>query len=397
MKYSELIEKYVNGELEAEKAELLENEIEKHEAIADYIAERDDKELSELSFDSAEPAGEDADLTKRIKRQMRRAFAKAGLITGLIVLGAVLFVLFALPGLVSKAYYDPAEKVGVDDYGSDVTRLETDLSAYTELFVPENVRQRAIVEPEGYGKYTVCIPQEQSYSGVFRDVAGTIKKNKLTLYDPNLLKMPAANCFETGRAGVGGAAAYESDWDFDIESYLEYYPESGRHAVYVTLDRAMSYEEFADWCGKNGVGPYWCAVCSEGYSAVPYSFGFLSNAPVTQKGLTGKLAEEYPHLTAGQIVSDDIGEVLRYDEQTVKAHLTDMLRYLADDTEGLAVLTGHEKNDVVLLKTQLREAADSIEDKGFEVYGFMVYADRAEAERLWGLDGVVWLFSGSAE
>ena len=397
MKYSEIIEKYVNGELEPEKAEQVENEIEKHEAIADYIAERDEKELSELSLGSeAEPEGEAQDLTKRIKRQMRRAFIKAGLITGAAVLGAVLFIIFALPKLVSKAYYDPSEKVGTDAYENDVTRLAIDVSVYTELFAPEYVRQRATAEAEGYGKYSIYIPQEVSYNGVFRSVTGKIKKNKLTLYDPNVLRMPSANCFETHRAGVTGANAYESGWDFDAEEYLEYFREGQMHAVFVTLEKPMSYDEFSTWCDENDVSPYWCAVCSNGYSPVPYNFGFLSNAAVTRSGLTGKLAEKYKYLTQGQIIPEKVGETLRYDEQTVKAHIIDMIGYFAENPDGFTTLLGEDGN-TEYLKSAMREAAESIEANGFEIYGFMVFADKVEAERLCGMDGVIWLFNGSVQ
>ena len=396
MKYSEIIEKYVNGELEPEKAEQVGNEIEKHEAIADYIAERDEKELSELSLGSEEPEAEAQDLTKRIKRQMRRAFIKAGLITGLAAVAAMLFVMFALPKLVSKAYYDPAEKVGTDDYDREVSRLAVDVSVYTELFAPEYVREHATAEAEGYGKYSIYVPQEVSYNGVFRSVAGTIKKNKLTLYDPNVLKMPSANCLETHKAGVTGASAYESGWDFDAEEYLEYFREGQMHAVFVTLEKPMSYDEFAAWCGENDVSPYWCAVCTDGYSPVPYNFGFLSNAAVSQSGLEGKLAEKYPNLTQGQIIPEKVGDVLRYDEQTVRKHLVDMLNYFAEDPTGFTVLSG-DKDGVEYFAGTLREAAASIEADGFEIYGFMVFADKAEAARLCGIDGVIWLFNRNAE
>ncbi len=398
MRYSELIEKYAKGELENEKSAVIESEIEKHEAIADYIAERDEKELSELRLNDAEPETEKTDdFTRGIKRQIRKSFIKAGLITGLAAVAAMLFVMFALPGLVSKAYYDPAEKVGTDIYDNEVNRLTVDLAAYTELFIPENVRQTARAEAEGYGKYTVYIPQEYSITGVFRDAAGMIKKNRLTLYDPNLLKLPPANIFETHRAGVSGEAAYESGWEFDAAEYLKGFGESGKRTVYVTLDRPMSYTEFADWCGRNEVSPFWCAVCSQGSNPVPCSFGFLCNAPAPLHGLTGKLADKYPALIHDGR-QDYVGEgELRLCEDEAKAHLTDMLMYLADDPTGLAVLMGEDREMAASFCADMTEAAYSIEVNGFQVYGFMILLDKAEAERLISLEEVIWLFNGSVQ
>ena len=177
MKYNELIEKYRNGELGGEEAAEVSSEIEKHEAISDYLAEREDiPELGKLlKGDEKKETHADegaADFTKRIKKQIRRAFLKAGLITGLLVLGIVFFCMYALPKIIERAYYDPTEKVGfsADQQGSEemtgTNRLSMDISVYSELLLPGSFRQSASAESLGYGKYTVNIHQNFASNGI---------------------------------------------------------------------------------------------------------------------------------------------------------------------------------------------------------------------------------------
>ncbi|MBR4634773.1 MAG: anti sigma factor C-terminal domain-containing protein [Clostridia bacterium] len=396
MKFSEMIEEYKQGKLSGEEAAALESDIEKHEAIADYIAERDDIGLHDLTLGS-DPIGDEKaeaqDFTKKIRRQIRRSFLKAGLITGAIVLAAALFIMFALPGLVSKAYYDPTEVVKSYDSGITVSRLDVDLAVYTELFVPERIRQQSTANGEGYGNYSVFIPQVQSISGNFRDTAGFIKKGMISLYDPSLLKMPPVNCLEPMKAGLSGENLYESNWDFNAKEFIDYYPENGQRCVYVTLDHAMSYTEFEAWCRQNGVEPYWCAVCSGGKLLMPNPCGFLACAPVAFVGVSDEpIDKDYPLLTAADMLAKRSSEFsLSYGENDVKQHLVSMLSYAAEKNEGITMLSGAEG-----IAAELREAAQKVEANGFEIYGFMICADKADAERLTGLSGIVSMFNNGA-
>ena len=51
--------------------------------------------------------GQEAEFTKLIRRAIRRTFIKYGVITGVIVIGIVCFLVFALPKIQDAMYYDP--------------------------------------------------------------------------------------------------------------------------------------------------------------------------------------------------------------------------------------------------------------------------------------------------
>ena len=75
----------------------------------------------------------------------------------------------------------------------------------------------------------------------------------------------------------------------------------------------------------------------------------------------------------------------RFDENTIKTHLISMLNYNADDASNI-----FSRNT-----DTLRDAAKSIEQNGFEVYGIYVKAcDKAEARRLLTLDSISYITCG---
>ena len=147
MRYRELLELYRKKELGEQEREMVEQDIEKHEAISDYLFEREESDTLNLGADldqreAAEPgqkredsAGGD-EFTKRVNRAIRRAFLKMGAAVCTVTLVIVLLILFVLPGAVSQFYYDPGKIVGQDSYGGSTNQKRLDKAVYTELGFP---------------------------------------------------------------------------------------------------------------------------------------------------------------------------------------------------------------------------------------------------------------------
>ena len=117
MNYREVLELYKKGELEKEKKEEVEQEVEKHRAIEEYLLEEDAR-LETLLLaggdaireESPQPQEEEF-ITKRVQETIRRAFLKAGILTCAAAVVIFLFVLFGLPRAVDQFFYDPCEKI----------------------------------------------------------------------------------------------------------------------------------------------------------------------------------------------------------------------------------------------------------------------------------------------
>lgn len=400
MKYSEMIEKYRNAELDPEQAERVEQDIERHEAISDYLAERED--IPELSGLMNEPsdgecaaADESKAFAKKVRRQIRRAFLKAGLITGALILAIVFFCMYALPGIIERSYYDPTETAGYlrEDDGSVITqsptnRLSLDISVYSELFLPGKLRQSASSSSMGYGNYSVCIYQNFSPTGVFRDTAGMIQKGRLTLYDPNILKLPVMNCFDTVKAGLQGIRVSFEGLEESVEEMTSGMQDGDKRLVYVTFDSPMSYDELVAWCTENGVSPEWCAVCTGDEIKTPIFYGVrLSTNSIFQ----GFDEEKYPHLSIYSLARERKPSEDFVSEALMREHIVSLLSYCADNPDGMKLF--YSAGELGDLLDGCRRSADYIRENGFSVYGIALFGDREQIENVYGLDRVAYMYT----
>ena len=168
MNYRELLQKYKAGELPEEQRKQVRQDIEKQDAISEYLFDNEEMEFEEQveqdggqtteSTDGSVPkdgqnvnivgaavpkdgqrtnviggavpkggqrtnvmegavprGGQEAEFTKLIRRAIRRTFIKYGVITGVIVIGIVCFLVFALPKIQDAMYYDPNKIVGTEE------------------------------------------------------------------------------------------------------------------------------------------------------------------------------------------------------------------------------------------------------------------------------------------
>ena len=149
MTYRELLELYKHGKLEENKKHEVESDIERQEAISDYLFDRDAVDNDIFSDDkNLDDAESENDFVKMINSSIRKAFVKMGMTILVIAVAVMLFVVFALPNVVSQFYYNPGR-----DIGSETNQMSLDMSAYTELRIPGYYRNNVMVSDEGYGDY----------------------------------------------------------------------------------------------------------------------------------------------------------------------------------------------------------------------------------------------------
>ncbi len=368
MTFREMIEQYKMGTLSDENRALLEAEIEKHEAISDYLFDEADISVPDISLPEGDEDEKQAkQFTAAINSSIRRAFAKSGIIIGSIILVIVLAVIFIVPQAVSSAYYDPTEVVATSEYGIETTRLDLELSVFTELFLPGKYRNKAIIDAEGYGEYNITIPQTTSITGAFTSVSGKLTRGELLLYDPNLFSYPTSNAFVideenyhifSGTGAAGDAAdAFAALSELDDRSY---------YTAYFTLQELTEYEEFYSWYSEKDIrsGALWCGVYTENYS--PDHLGFCPE-------LAGRCLdwnrEKYPKLC----LLDNNGSVEQYDadansSEAMQTHFVSMLRYMKDhpDTADMLALNRLDWSSII----------GYVENNGLDIFGFAVVADK---------------------
>lgn len=373
MTFREMIKLYREGTLEDKQAEMVRDEIEKHEAISDYLYES--SQIPDLDGMGAVVAdatdGHEAeDFSKTVRKAIQRAFVKMGIVVGIAILAIVLATVFLLPGLVSAFYYNPNETVGVSSYGIETNRMSLDIAVYSELFLPGKYRDQVIAEELGYGKYYITIPQAISYTGHYTTVAGILERNELILYNPDLLQGYPVNAFVLPEdivwphRGMGAAGSAE-----DAFASLQKLDDDAVYTAYFTLDALTDYESLYEQ-----VGNAWYAV----YNEPGYYAGFWSS----QSGSVFDWdREKYPLLST----LDSMGSMEEIDANAasadaMKTHFMSMLRYMQDHPETLDLFGWRDY--------QLGEAIEYVEANDLQIYGFAVIASKetilelAEAENI---------------
>ncbi len=402
MNYREVLELYKKGELEKEKKEEVEQEVEKHRAIEEYLLEEDAR-LETLLLaggdaireESPQPQEEEL-ITKRVQETIRRAFLKAGILTCAAAVVIFLFVLFGLPRAVDQFFYDPGEKIG-----EDTNRMSLDLAVYTELFLPAYMRDSVEVEERGYGVYDIVIPQTIAFGkGDFHHAAGKIERNKMKLYDPSVVQEPIGNAFgwlitdgkETDslrnlqKKGKQIHTVNEGNLS-QVREEAELLPDGQLFRIYATLDKRMPYEEFIAHREKLGsLTELWCAVATADKDQEGTLLEY-QDAVGFQCSLTSSTDLEWDHKAYPALRTWPTGEDSEACEKNMqkesymKTHFISLLSYLAEQKAFLETMEG-ENGDWEWKAQWMRQTAEKIEEEGLLIHGFCGLADKETIQKL---------------
>ncbi len=389
MTYREILKQYREGKLDAEQQNEVAAEIEKHEAISDYLCdEAEIPALEDLASDAELPAEKSEDFALMMQKSIRRAFCKAGVIVGAVTACAVLGVVFGLPKLVDKCYYNPAEMI--DSYDN---RLSFDLSVYTELFCPTSYRESAGVICNGNADYDITIYQDMSYTGKFENTAGKIHKNKMTLYNPNLLQYPSVPKFNCEALSiedhVRGFRNVVKNGE-EAAARIAEMDEDASYNAYVTFDRIFTYDELTKWMDAHDDIPVqWCGLC------VPNTDGGKMDYKKLHCGFrTGCIRcfeyenARYPYLTwfSMRKEQDPLSNTMP-PESAMHDHVVSMLQYLVDSKDFMEMMGGFPgwENDG-------QSYVQSVQQNDLLIYGFVGTGTKEELSGLLSCEdvGYIW-------
>ena len=410
MTYRELLERYKRDELEAEQKHQVEADIEKQEAIGDYLYEKEDIPAITELFNAKDYAGDDSPIDSQQQREfmrvvrysIRKAFIKMGIITSAIAFFILLLIQFVLPEVVSVFYYDPGKEIA-----KNTNQLSLDIAVYTELLIPQYIRYYTNVEDLGYGNYDISINQNYSYNGVFTNVTGRIEQGRIILYDSNALKQPAANAFAHSVAYdnsphtlselevTNQVSLPASGYSTDNISKLNALSDDNKYVAYLTLERLMDYPSFISFIQDQSIIDAWCAVCTNWNSTtstmlnpenIGFQYGQFSSNLHWDK-------ERYPDLQLydedlmqedPEHYYEDMGQK-RSSEEFMLRHFTSMLRYMSNQKQFLKMMD--------LDPSMFTNAADFVEENGLLIYGFAIVADKEQLLKLTEEDEIYVIYT----
>lgn len=399
MTYREILELYKNGKLDEARKTEVEADIEKQDAISEYLFENgteDDWKTEGGALAEIPDAGseqEEKQFAKEIQRSIRKAFIKMGVIVGVSVLVIVAFCSFLLPNIVSQFYYDPGKIVGGEEnQANETNQMSLDMDVYTELAIPFERRYRVNVESKGFGNYDIYIPQSYTVNDTWKNVAGRIEKGKLTLYDANVFLKPTGNLYDWFQAEgdlskpVGEVIESmdkntlhgQMDSLEEVEKALKELDENKTYTAYFTLNRMLDYKDFVKLIkGKDGLSQVWGTVKTNDTRQPDGSFegSFLEdNLGFIMDEVFGSSIEwdheKYPNLRLSYYNwnTDETEDIDMDDEEAMKEHFISMLRYMQDQEEFCEMMSEDAMH--------FGEAADFVEENGITIYGFAARADK---------------------
>lgn len=406
MTYRELLKLYKEGKLEESKTQEIQNDIERQEAISEYLFESEELFPEESIVDSVPVVSSDTatspaeeQFVKHIRKTIRFTFLKIGAVIGAVVLAIVLCVIFLLPDFVSSLYYNPMEEIytseeieyedgTVELKSYSTNRMSLDMAVYSELFLPGHYRDSVTAIEHGYGEYSICIKQHYSYTGSFTDVAGMLRQNELLLFDANALKPPTGNCFvqtketEALNVYVGPAGTKE-----DAINKLYELDDKDFYIGYITLSHLATYEDFIRWFDEKNIahGSLWCSVYVEDKSG---SYTLLQNTGFAPTEMVSPLcydAETYPNLSLADSTQEEL-----HDGDYMQTHFISMLKYMRDNKTFYEMMSP-------LNKIKFDEAIAAIEHDGLLIHGFAVVARRDELLKFVEDENVYYIYTKEYE
>lgn len=385
MTYRELIELYKNGRLEREKAEEVEQEIEKHEAISEYLC--DELELDDAAPEGAASDEASQDFAKMMKRSIRKAFLKLGVTVFAVTLIAVLFIQFGLPKIVEQRYYNPAEVIS-DTVNEKNNVMSRDFAVYTELTSPGYYRECVDVDNRGYGNYEIYIRQNYGWNDDFTNIAGKIEKDKLTYYGDNPFGGSLGDGIEwynitssdqknldkhTLLSSIRGADRTTEDKN-TAKKRLGELVSGEMYLCYVTLDKQCEYEDVHQFIFDSGFGnEFWSAVRTDGDTCANLWMKGDSTSSTTMDWDE----EKYPYLFTWKIPAKSTGDDLdkQYENintnENMKTHFLSMLSYLQDQEKFCKMMN--------LSRGNLARIEKYVRKNGLQITGFAAVMDKDTA------------------
>lgn len=370
MRYVEKFEKYLNGELSANEAQEVQEDIEKLQVLLGHMDEKLDEELYE---DEKEDRDErqaqilSREVSKAVSRKLRRYAA----VTGIIVLALAPAVVYGMSPLLDKVCYNPnhVETIKTMNNGEEAEIIynpfDMIMTVYMELFCGDQGFSDTSVRLEGYGRYAIDVQTQ---------INGEIVHHPLELVRNHLYRQDLAwnsadmpdNAFtyrysyEDGYCGVDKAEA---------EERLENVPEALKIRAAVSFKDTKNITEIKEFMEQyNSYYLYFPMVTSEGYNGY---WGFSPKfAGMVLEDMYDE--EKYPYLDLFQYDGDD------RPEEVYEQHVESMIKFMMDNEEFLRIFDSDVPGENVADLSKYEYVLRYIQDHGVNCYGTVVYAAKQE-------------------
>ena len=342
MSFRELLTKYESGTATEEEIRLVEAEIEKNEAINEYLSDHLIEAMPQIN--NVPAANGDKSEATRIRKRISRRFRNAVIASVAIVLAIVCLVQFAVFPFINSRYYNPLDGrvnfVGVNEWG----QMSIDMSVFSELHMHGYETPFVFARPEGLGRYSLTIYQYDS----FRNYSETQYSSRIVRG-----KMDHSAIGEALTRGLGFnwvQLAYGNYTDSEkitivddaSRNELACLPESAHVKAYLFFAETIDMQALTGFVSASNAQVLWAGIkCSDNETLWDGRFGFLPSGkyiPLTPRAYDAQL---YPLLELDD--SEAMGGVnsINFDKLNADAyetHFISMLQYMMAKEDFMNVI-----------------------------------------------------------
>lgn len=375
MTYKEKLARYRNQTATSEEIAEIENDLEKYQAITDYLLEEEDAmELPPLVEDKTEH--------KKIIQAMRRRSRQTVLLAMVCACVVMIGLYIAMPTISRKIWYDPQTNT-MSEFTSDLT---CSIAVLAELTMP-NVRMESVqVTPLGLGRYNIQVEQTPRIDPFASDwVGGTITRGKIQML-PDFWQYPAANSFWRATTGFAEEAPGPDRLILDCDTAKEILadlPEEYILQAYVSLSEDWSMEQLAqvkETAMQDGTLGWVAVRCVEEEQQLFPLLGFQADS----SGLILEGVDAlYPYYELSMHKDTSLAESWSRHFQALLQysidHAEDYARFIGDSTEQLGTNTAPQ-------------AQAYIAQNGIYTYGFVYQANPKAVSALLEQEGIAGVY-----
>lgn len=359
MAFRELLEKYRDGTATPAEREAVEQELEKFDALGEYMLEQEPPE-AEAGLEP--PPGE----LQKIRRSLKRRSLLLVCIAAAAACGVVAAANALEPALSKLLWYDPTEVYTPDSGEYSTQKLDSHIAVMTELLMPEVRMENATIVPQGWGKYALSIWKYDLSSGEQDNVSGSIVRGGVSFanefYNTCILNMFSRSApglsakpepmgvvkdKETARNALAGLPDY---------IWLEGYVSLGRDW---SMEELAAFQEKTEQASERGwLGWVGVRCAPEGTQRIPLA-GFQAD---TSGWILSEVEERYPYYEISAHDGEPLAEVWA-------AHFNALLQYAADHEDFYRRIESNGGRPFM----DVKGAQKYVEQNGVNTYGFVYY------------------------
>lgn len=394
MTFRELLEKYKDGTLSEEEKILVEQELEKSEAINDYLADELEKSigLKNLNHVEHEKFSENKtknndDLSKQIKKTVNIRLASMVGVSVACMIAIVLIMQYIISPFVASQYYNPTKRSSGQKYFQDVNY---DIKAITTVSMPGyGVSGISVAEDLGSGEYNIIFSRRNLFTNEKETINAKIDRNMrvgtFEMFYPRIY-----TAFSEFWNHEEGTTEYEKSLNLkrmsterDVE-HIKELPSTSYISAWVRFPQDLNMKElYVSMERFNKVDFKWIAIRTaklQGQQLMGFSTGTNDSSDI-------EALEEYPGFnlvdTMMLVQSKD-----PYEEamaERYKMHFASLLKYLTDRKEAVTALVGNTDN------YKYEDALRYVEENGMSTYGALVYGEADDLMELYESGAIITL------